>query len=110
MAEPVAMRIALRDTLTLPERVMLIGLTRHVGFPVLVKMIVWMCERATIYMNMADPESQNYEKVLAARQQRSRAFQEFARDLQDSIEYHKSIASQQTDVEELDNHQLQLGE
>lgn len=98
----------LQDQLTLPERVMLIGLTRHVGFPVLIKLIVAQCEKATLDINKADPEAENYEKVLSARQQRSRAFQEFARDLQDSIEYHKSKASQQTDAEELDNHQLQL--
>ena len=100
----------LQDQLTLPERVMLIGLTRHVGFPVLIKLIVAQCEKATLDINKADPEAENYEKVLSARQQRSRAFQEFARDLQDSIEYHKSKASQQTDAEELDNHQLQLSE
>jgi hypothetical protein len=100
----------LADGLTLPERVMLIGLTRHVGFPVLVKLIVAACENATLDINRADPEAENYERILSARQQKSRAFQEFARDIQDSIEYHKSLASQQTDAEELDNHQLQIGE
>ena len=100
----------LQDQLTLPERVMLIGLTRHVGFPVLVKMITAMCEWATLEINKANPEDENYERILSARQQKSRAFQVFARDLQDSIEYHKSTASQQTDAEELDNHQLQLSE
>ena len=100
----------LQDQLTLPERVMLIGLTRHVGFPVLVKMIAAMCEKATLEINKANPEDENYERILSARQQKSRAFQVFARDLQDSIEYHKSIANQQTDDEELDNHQLQLSE
>jgi hypothetical protein len=108
MAEPRLPILA--DGLTLPERVMLIGLTRHVGFPVLIKLIVAQCDKATVEINKADPEKDNYERILTARQQRSRAFQEFARDLQDSIEYHKSLASQQTAVEELDNHQLLVGE
>lgn len=98
----------LQDQLTLPERVMLIGLTRHIGFPVLVKLIVAACDQATIDINRADPEAENYERILAARQQKSRAFQEFATLLQDSIEYHKTIASQQTTAEQLDNHQLQI--
>lgn len=98
----------LMNGLTLPERVMIGGMTRHVGFPVLVKLFEAVCERAMQDVAKVDPESDNYEKVLAFRQQRSRVSHEVTRDILDSIEYHKTIASQQAPEDELLDAQLQL--
>src|ERR1035437_4892160 len=94
----------LMDGLTLPEKVMLAGLTRHVGFPVLIKLIDALCERSVENLVKLDPEIENYERVLSVRQIRSRTTQENARDLRESVEYHLKSAG---DAEDLDN-QLQL--
>ena len=106
MAEPI--KPLLRDGLTLPEKVMLAGLKRHVGFPVLVKLIAAMCEQSTADIVKLDPEKDiaNYEKLLMVRQQKSRTTHENARYLEASIEYHIQSPGQVA-AEDLDN-QLQL--
>jgi hypothetical protein len=100
----------LRDGLTLPEKIMLASLTRHVGFPVLVKLIDAMCEEAVKNVIKLDPEKdiQNYEKLLSVRQLKSRTTHENARDLRDAVQYHIESAGKAA-TEDLDN-QLQLGE
>jgi hypothetical protein len=100
----------LMNGLTLPEKIMLAGLRRHVGFPVLVKLITALCEESTANVVKLDPEKDpaNYEKLLAIRHQESRTTHENARYLELSIEHHIQSAGQQA-AEDLDN-QLQLGE
>lgn len=98
----------LRDGLTLPEKVMLAGLTRHVGWPVLVKIITAMCQESVDRVIKLDPEKdiQNYKELLEVRHQESRVTNKVARDLRDSVEYHIQSAGQQAE-QDLDN-QLQL--
>jgi hypothetical protein len=93
MAEPKIPLLA--DRLTLPERVMLAGMTQHVGFPVLVKLLEAVVERAQNDVAKIDPEKEpNYERVLAYRQQRFRVVNETANDLLKSIQYHKEMVGQ----------------
>ena len=100
----------LADQLTLPERVMLAQLRRHVGFPVLIKLIEAMCENSTKDVAKLDAEKDpaNYEKLLAIRHQRMRVTHANARLLEESIEYHIQMAGQSAALD-LDN-QLQLEE
>lgn len=95
----------LRDGLTLPEKVMLASLSRHIGFPVLIKLLEAMCEVSTKSMVKLDPELENYDRLLAVRQQESRTTHRNSKDLLDSIEYHKQSVGGAS--EDLDN-QLQL--
>ncbi len=98
----------LMNGLTLPEKIMLAGLRRHVGFPVLEKLITALCEESTANVVKLDPEKDvaNYEKLLSIRQQASRTTHANARYLEASINYHIQSAGVQA-TEDLDN-QLQL--
>src|ERR1035437_3899477 len=78
--------------LTIPEQVMLAQLTHQPGFKVLVKMLESASEDATQDVLRVDPEQENYERLLLARQQRSRATIEFSRRVLDSIQYHIDAA------------------
>jgi len=108
MAEPKVPLLA--NSITLPEQIMLAGLTRHVGFPVLVKLFEAICERAMQDVAKVDPEKENYDRILAYRQQRSRVSHEVTRDVLDSIEWHKQMAGKAAQAEELLDGQLQLQE
>lgn len=82
----------LGDKLTIPEQVTLASMTHHPGFKILVKMFEAACEDATQEVLRVDPEEQNYERVLAARQQCSRSTHQFSRRVLDSIQYHIQVA------------------
>lgn len=105
---PESIKPLLMNGLTMPEKIMLAGLKRHVGFPVLVKLITALCEQSTADVIRLDPEKDvaNYEKLLAIRQQRSRTTHDNARYLENSIEWHIQSAGQLA-TENLGN-QLQL--
>ena len=100
----------LMNGLTLPEKIMLASMTRHVGFPVLVKLIDALCEESVKSIVKLDPEKdvENYDKLVVLRTLKSRTTQENARDLRESVQYHIESAGKAA-TEDLDN-QLQLGE
>lgn len=84
----------LADKLALPERVSLSSVVHHPGFSVIVKMLEAACEDATNEVMRVDPEEENYERILSARQQRSRYSHELSRRLLDSIQYHIDVFRQ----------------
>lgn len=101
----------LMNGLTLPERVMLAGSVRHVGFPIIVKLCEAIVERAQQDVARVDPEKEpNYERVLAYRQQRFRVANESTRDLLDAIAWHVEMASKLGQDADLLDSQLQLQE
>jgi hypothetical protein len=90
------------DSLTLPEKVMLGQTSLTPGYQVLVKMIEAGCSKATEDTIKADPEDVNYDQILKARQQYSRAVNRFSTLLLKSVEYHTEhgIAEEQQKEQE----------
>jgi hypothetical protein len=78
--------------LNITEQVVLANLVQHPGFKVLVKMFEQACEDATADVLKVNPEDANYERLLAATQQRSRSTHQFCERIRDSIQHHIDVA------------------
>jgi hypothetical protein len=76
------------DGLTLPEKVMLGQTSLTPGFVILVKLMDACCEDSRVAINDVNPEEENYEQILKARQQYSRAVNKFSALVLRSVEYH----------------------
>jgi len=90
----------LMESLTVPERVMLGQMTSVGGYKVLVKLFDAACSRATADVVKLDPESADFERVLAERQRRARAINEFCASVLKSIDYHVDLIRQEAVAEE----------
>ena len=90
----------LMESLTTPERVMLGQMTSVGGYKVLVKLFDAACSRATADVVKLDPESSDFERVLAERQRRARAINEFCASVLKSIDYHVDLIRQEAVAEE----------
>ena len=84
----------LGETLTQSERLFLISLTHHDGWPVLVKMMNEACTIATQDVVKLDPEDDKYATKLAARQQRARDMNEFCGAILKSVKGNMEVAAQ----------------
>ena len=91
----------LMESLTIPERVMLGQMTSVGGFKVLVKLFDAACSRATADVVKLDPESSDFERVLAERQRRARAINEFCASVMKSIDYHVDLIRREAAAEEV---------
>lgn len=91
----------LQDEMSLPERAMLANLVHHPGFQVLVKLLDSSLERATQNVLSVDPESEDYERILLARQRQARAMHDFVGSLRRTIIYHTELgAIQQSEMDQ----------
>lgn len=80
------------DDLLLPDKVVLANMTHHPGWKVAIRLLEAAVERANKDVIITDPEQPNYDKLLAARQQRSRSWNELARWFLDSVKWHEETA------------------
>jgi hypothetical protein len=87
MSEKV-MKPLLIDGLTLPEKVMLGQTSLTPGFAIMVKLMEAACDESRVAINDVNPEDENYDHVLRARQQYSRAINKFSTLVLRSVEYH----------------------
>lgn len=78
----------LMDGLTLPEKVKLGQTFLTPGYSILVKLMESACRTATEDVIKLNPEDENYDHVLKARQQYSRAVNKFCILVLRSVEYH----------------------
>ena len=76
------------DGLTLPEKIMLGQTSLTPGFAVLIKLMDAACTDSRMLINDANPEDPDYEQILKARQQYSRAINRFASLVLKSVKYH----------------------
>ena len=72
------------------ERAILVNMTQHQGYPILVQMLHEACENATAEAIRLDPMSDNYEKKLVNLQLLARATHRVCASLLKSIEAHKN--------------------
>jgi hypothetical protein len=84
------------------DRAILINMTQHQGFPILVRMFHEACESATAEAIKLDPMSDNYEKRLVNLQLMARATHRFCASVLKSIEAHKNRVLQDSQQEEED--------
>jgi hypothetical protein len=87
MAEKVAKPL-LMDGLTLPQKVMLGQTSLTPGFAVLISLMQAACEESRVATNDANPEDENYNQIVVARQQYSRNINKFCALVLRSVEYH----------------------
>jgi hypothetical protein len=76
------------DGLTLPEKVMLGQTSLTPGFAILVRLMDACCEDSRIATNDVNPEDENYNQIVIARQQYSRNINKFCALVLRSVEYH----------------------
>ena len=92
----------LMDELSLPDKVMLGQTSLTPGYKVLIRMIEAGCKKATEDTIKADPEDVNYDQILRARQQYSRAVNRFSTLLLKSVEYHMEHGAAEEQQKELE--------
>jgi len=90
------------DGLTLPEKVMLGQTSLTPGYAILIKLMEAACHDSRIAINDVNPEDSEYEHVLKAKQQYSRAINKFSTLVLRSVEYHTQhgIAEEQQKEQE----------
>lgn len=76
------------DGLTLPQKVKLAQTRHSPGWEIVEMLMESACEDSRIAVNDVDPEDEEYERILKARQQWSRDINKFSVLLLRSIEYH----------------------
>lgn len=79
----------LSDGLTETERLNLISLTQHPGFPVLEKMHMTACTNANEAVIALDQTEEGFERKFKPLQQRARDFSEFSILILGSISWHE---------------------
>ena len=92
----------LMDKLTLPEKVMLGQTFLTPGFSVVIKLMEAACDESRIAINDVNPEDENYEQILKARQQYSRSINKFSALVLRSIEHHMEYGLAEEKQKELD--------
>lgn len=88
----------LLDTLTETERLNLAALKHHPGFPVLEKMLMEACKRATEEVIKLDPTEEGYERKLKALQSKARDRNEFSLLVLQSIDWQSAMAAATSSV------------
>lgn len=78
----------LAENLTQTQRLYLISMSHHDGFPVLQLMFDDACRKATEEVMQVDPSLPNYKDVLAAKQQSARNIHEFCEAVRKSFLAH----------------------
>lgn len=75
----------LGENLTQTERLFLVSMAHHDGFPVLQKLLDEACRKATEEVMKVDPKVPNYKDILAATQANARAIHEFCEAVRKSF-------------------------
>ena len=78
----------LAEELTLAEKVMLAQMSLTPGYKILIRLLEAGCQKATEDTIKTDPEDVNYDQILRARQQYSRAVNRFSTLVLKSVEFH----------------------
>jgi hypothetical protein len=79
----------LMDGLTLTEKIHLGATAMTPGYQVIIKMFEAICRKLTEDAIKVDPEEDNYDQILRAKQQEARTANKFAALFLKSVDYHR---------------------
>jgi hypothetical protein len=99
MSKSLATQFLLEDKLTQEEKIYLKSMSFHEGFPVLQKLFTEACNIAHADVVKADPESPDYDRILAVRYQRERNINEFCEAIRKSFNAHVAMATKEVEKE-----------
>src|ERR1035437_9370081 len=102
MAEKVTPKPLLQDRLTSAEKAMLGQTALTPGYKVIIKLMDSACEESRVSINDVNPEDENYEQVLKARQQYSRAINKFSALVLRSVEHHVAWGAAEEQQKEME--------
>jgi hypothetical protein len=99
MSKPLSSQFLLEEKLTPQERMYLKSMSFHEGFPVLQKLFNEACAIAHADVVKADPESPDYDRILAVRYQRERNINEFCEAIRKSFNAHVGVITKEIEKE-----------
>lgn len=91
--------ILLGQDLTQTERLYLVSMAQHDGFPVLKKMFDQACKFVTDECNECNPEDSNYDQIVKFRQQRMRIVNDFCASIRKSFVANVMIGNEKEEKE-----------
>lgn len=93
-------RKLLGEKLDFESRLTLAQLTRHPGWPILVKMMGEACRNANEEVIKLDPTLPRYPEILVGLQTSARAMNQFSADILDSMKVHYDSATREANAQQ----------